>query len=140
MGSLIAALLSAESAAIFAFAVALVLVYLVTKVHLESKQNAREHAELKAAYDRQAEITARHREETARHREETVRHREETVRQGEKIDRQGEDAARHREETARHREETARQGEATDRRFDSTDRKLDQLLSHLLRNRSDNDG
>ena len=133
MGSLLAALLSAESAAIVGFVVIVVLACLIVKVHLESKQNAREHAELKAAYDRLAEIVARHREETARHREETVR-------QGEKIDRQGEDAARHREETARHREETARHREATDRRFDSTDRKLDQLLSHLLRNRSDNDG
>ena len=90
MGPWFTGLLSAESvAALLVLGLAL-LVYLVTKLHLESKQNAREHAELRTAINRQAEEIAGLRQEMDRLRE-------------------------------------------------STDRKLDQIMSYLLRNRSDKD-
>ena len=55
----IGGLLSAETLA-FLVVVGLVgLVYLATKLHLESKQNARDHAELRAALDRLADSTDR---------------------------------------------------------------------------------
>lgn len=55
----LAGLLSAELAAAFATVSVVLLVYLTTKVHLDSKQNAREHAELRKAVDRLAEAVER---------------------------------------------------------------------------------
>ena len=95
VGPLFARLLSTETLAALLVSAVVLLVYLATKVHLESKQNASEHAELRAASNRQAEEIASVRQEIAGVRQEIDRLRE------------------------------------------STDRKLDQILSYLLRNRSD---
>lgn len=51
--------MSAELAAAFATVSVVLLVYLTTKVHLDSKQNAREHAELRKAVDRLVEAVER---------------------------------------------------------------------------------
>ena len=66
MGRWFTALVSAESATMLAFVAVMLLVYLTTRVHLESKQNAREHAELRRASERQTEEIARLRESTDR--------------------------------------------------------------------------
>ena len=66
MGPWFTALVSAESATMLAFVAVMLLVYLTTRVHLESKQNAREHAELRRASERQTEEIARLRESTDR--------------------------------------------------------------------------
>ena len=57
---------SAESAAVFAFVVLLLVVNLTVRMHLASKQNAREHAELRKANDRNAEAIIRQAEATDR--------------------------------------------------------------------------
>ena len=90
MGPWFTGLLSTETVAALVVLILVLLVHLVTKLHLESKQNTREHAELRAASNRQAEEIAGLRQEIDRLRE-------------------------------------------------LTDRKLDQIISYLLRNRSDKD-
>ena len=94
------------------------LAHLVMKLHLESKQNTKEHAELRAASSRQSEEIADVRREITEVRQEL---------------------AGRAKEIAGVRQEMDRLRESTDRRFDSIDRKLDQILSYLLRNRSDKD-
>lgn len=59
MGSWFEELLNAETAALVAIVTLGLMVYLVSKVHLESKQNAKEHADLKRAIDRLADSTDR---------------------------------------------------------------------------------
>ncbi len=62
----IGGLLSAETLAFFVVVGLVGLVYLATKLHLESKQNARDHAELRAALDRLADSTDRRFDSTDR--------------------------------------------------------------------------
>lgn len=57
MGSWFAELLNADTAALVAIVTLVLMVGLASKVHLESKQNAREHTELKRAIDRLADST-----------------------------------------------------------------------------------
>lgn len=73
MGPWFTALVSAESATMLAFVAVVLLVYLTTRVHLEPKQNAMEHAELRRASERQAEEIARLRESTDRRFDSTDR-------------------------------------------------------------------
>ena len=108
------------------------LVYLDIKIHPVSKQNAREHAELRAASNRQAEEIAGVRQELTGVRQEIGEVRQEVAGQAKEI-------AGVRQEMDRQRESTDRRFDATDRRFDSIDRKLDQILTYLLKNHSDND-
>ena len=49
MGWLFGKLLSVETVGVLAVVYLVLLVYLATKIHLGSKQNAREHAELRTA-------------------------------------------------------------------------------------------
>ena len=125
MGPWFTGLLSTETVAALVVLILVLLVHLVTKVHLESKQNTGEHAELRAASSRQAEEIASVRHELAGAREE--------------IAGQAKELAGVRQEMDRQRESTDRRFDSIDRRFDSTDRKLDQILNYLLTNRSDKD-
>ena len=59
MGLWFAESLNAETAAMVAIVALALLAHIAKKVHLESKQNAREHAELKGAIDRLADSTDR---------------------------------------------------------------------------------
>ena len=111
-------MLGAETAAALAVMAVVLMAYLITKVHLESKQNAREHAELREAINSLREVVAG---------------------QAESIARLQETAARQAEIAARQAESTDRRFDSNDRRFDSMDRKLDLLLIHLLKDRSDKD-
>ena len=104
-------MLGAETAAALAVMAVVLMAYLITKVHLESKQNAREHAELREAINSLREVVAG----------------------------QAESIARLQETAARQAESTDRRFDSNDRRFDSMDRKLDLLLIHLLKDRSDKD-
>lgn len=110
MGPWFTALFSAESAAVLAFVALSLVVNLTVRMHLASKQNAREHAELRKAGDRNA--AAMERITAAMERNAAAMERN-----AEGID---------------------RQADSTECRFDSIDRKLDLILS-LLRNRSDRD-
>ncbi len=73
MGPWFTGLLSAETVAALVVLILVLLVHLVTKLHLESKQNAGEHAELRTAINRQAEEIAGLRQEIDRQRESTDR-------------------------------------------------------------------
>ena len=66
MGSWLGELLSAETVAFFVVVGLVGLVYIATKLHLESKQNARDHAALRAALDRLADSTDRRFDSTDR--------------------------------------------------------------------------
>ena len=87
MGSWGAELLSAESAALLAFVAVTLLVYLATKVHLESKQNTKDHADLRKAIDRQAEAIDRQAESTDRRFDATDRRFDATDRRFDSTDR-----------------------------------------------------
>lgn len=50
------------------------MVYFATKLHLESKRNAREHAELRAALDRLADSTDRRFDSTDRKLDQILAH------------------------------------------------------------------
>ena len=160
MGSWIAGLLGAETAAALGVVAIVLVAYLTTKIHLESKQNAREHAELRRAIDIQGKTLAsqgesmiRLEETLASQGESMIRLGETLARQGETLVRQGESMIRLEETLARQGETLARQGEANDRRFsalelrfdsndrrfNSNDRKLDLLVINLLKNPSDKD-
>ena len=125
MGSWIAGLLGAETAAALAVMAVVLMAYLITRVHLESRQNAREHAELREAINSLGEVVARLAESIAR--------------QAESIARLEESAVRRAESTDLRFDANDRRFDAIDRRFDATDRKLDQLLIHLVKDRSDKD-
>lgn len=66
MGPWAGELLSAETVAFFVVVGLVGLVYIATKLHLESKQNARDHAELRAALDRLTDSTDRRFDSTDR--------------------------------------------------------------------------
>ena len=111
MASWIAGLLGAETAAALAIMALVLMAYLTKKVHLESRQNAREHAELRDAINSLREVVAR----------------------------QAESIARLEESAVRRAESTDLRFDSNDRRFDAIDRKLDLLLIHLVKDRSDKD-
>ena len=125
MGSWIAGLLGAETAAALAVMAVVLMAYLTTKVHSESRQNAREHAELREAINSLGEMVASLREMVAS--------------QAEVAASQAVSIARLEESAARRAESTDLRFDSNDRRFDATDRKLDQLLIHLVKDRSDKD-
>ena len=125
MGSWIAGLLGAETAAALAVMAVVLMAYLTTRVHLESRQNAREHAELREAINSLGEMVASLREMVAS--------------QAEVAASQAVSIARLEESAARRAESTDLRFDSNDRRFDATDRKLDQLLIHLVKDRSDKD-
>ena len=121
----LAGLLSAESVAVVAVVDLVLLVYLDIKIHLVSKQNARDHAELRESYGPQAESIERL-GESIDHLREAVDDRGQAINDlGESVD----DL----------RQAIVRRGASMNRRFDAIDRNLDQILSYLLRNRSDKD-
>ena len=128
MGPWFTALFSAESAAVFAFVVSLLVVNLTVRMHLGSKQNAREHAELRKANDRNAAAVERNAAAVECYAAAMEGNAEAMERNAEAMERNAEG-------TDRNAEAIIRQAKATDRRFDSINRKLDQILS-LLGNRS----
>ena len=153
MSSWIAGLLSAETAAALAVIAVVLMAYLTTRVHLNSRQNSREHAELREAINSlcemlasQAGVLARLEESATRQAGVLARLEESAARQGESMARLEESMARLEESAARRAESTDRRFDAIDRRFDAIDRrfdaidrKLDLLLIHLVKDRSDKD-
>ena len=132
MGSWIAGLLGAETAAALAVMAVVLMAYLTTKVHSESRQNAREHAELREAINSLGEMVASLREMVASQAVSIARLEESAARRAESTDLRF-------DSNDRRFDAIDRRFDATDRRFDATDRKLDQLLIHLVKDRSDKD-
>lgn len=117
VGLWFAASLSIELAVMSSFIAVLLLVHLATRAHVESKQKAREHAELRESFERNAEMIKRNTEMVKRNTESLARQTDSIKRQTEMV---------------------KRQAASNDRRFDSIDRKLDQILKCLLEDRSAN--